>query len=64
MMSYLPAAHVFGFICECIPLYRGGRVGYFGGYCILFSVQFHYSSALLISLLKYKTQKSLIEIVI
>lgn len=31
IISYLPAAHVYGFVSECIVLFVGGRVGYFRG---------------------------------
>ena len=31
IVSYLPLAHVYGFISECIVLYVGGGIGYFRG---------------------------------
>ncbi|KAL5250239.1 hypothetical protein ACHWQZ_G016089 [Mnemiopsis leidyi] len=31
IVSYLPLAHVYGFISECIVLYVGGSIGYFRG---------------------------------
>lgn len=31
IISYLPTAHVYGFVSECIVLFIGGRVGYFRG---------------------------------
>ena len=31
VISYLPLAHVYGFVAECIVLFVGGKIGYSRG---------------------------------